>query len=214
MPNALYSLCSGEQLSEMVINEGPERAFTFLYGSFNRYMDLKIRGFLGHFNCFDPQSHGQDIGQIMWESVIVHLRKFKDGKIDREYKHPHNFLFTIGRCLCFRHLHAERPGFITSLDEDRLSAVFENAVVDCPILLNHSSDLQQEIEMQETIGFVKRVFTELSEDEKEIIDLVLFNEIAHMEVGKRIGITAVAARKRYSRALRVWRRKCLELGGL
>ncbi len=58
-----------------------------------------------------------------------------------------------------------------------------------------------ELNREEDRERLARAFAELGEEDREILRLVDYEQVSYEEVAKRLGITAVAARKRHSRAV-------------
>ena len=214
MANALYDAFSGDWLSEYVLNNGPDKAFNFLRDFYGKHMDHKIVDYLTFCECFDPPSHGEDIGQLMWGGVIIHLRNFSDGKIDGNYKQPYNFLFTIGRRLCIKHLTKEKRCPTRDIDEVNYFEISsENAAVDGRIIPGHFIDPQIHIETEEEFRFAVKALEALSEEQGQLIRQVHVDGMTHLQISMELNISEVAARKRYSRALRALRLKYREAGG-
>lgn len=205
---------TGDVLAMVLAIKGPNSAYILLYQTFHVVISRKTLALLQDSNCFDPVIHNHDIQQNLWTKAMKYLDSVVCGMAE-PIRFPYTWLLRVAYNEAYTHLRGYRNESSVELEEvvenplNRVNAYGNDVPFDFG---NPEKTLEQKEQHKKRVTLANEMFAMLSDDERLIVKMRL-DDIPYKVIADYLGISAVNARTKHTRALRDLRLKNQQNGG-
>ncbi|MEQ1921405.1 MAG: hypothetical protein ABL952_02750 [Pyrinomonadaceae bacterium] len=194
--------------------EGAEKAMNFFWPDYRVEVYGWTNRFLWASHCTDKQDHAEDITQLVADELHKELIRLATGERE-DIDNLKGWLWTVTRNRFLRHLRVDHlDGRLHSIDDWEEWKLRD---LERSELRGHFSplaeDVQHRLETTESIAIANNTLLELDLYDQWIIEERRENKRSYEWIATSLDISVVAARKRYSNAMKKFYLNYLENGG-